>query len=106
MRAKVTAFFNSPLIQNVIQLFTCLKALRGAAANFISLAEAFAQKVVDIANFPAGWIKIIIGLICNWSNFKAAVDYLVRGIQASDAAVKWNLFGRFAGKLIDTIARA
>jgi len=106
MRAKIKAFFSSPLMQAIITFVKCVKALKEAAGNVAKLIEGFTEKAALITAFPAGWIKIILGLICAWEDLKAAVDFLVAGWKETDALKKWNNYGRFVGKLIFTIGTA
>jgi phage-related protein len=103
MRAKVTKFFSSPLMQAILTFVKCLKALKEAAGNVAKLITGFTEKAALVASFPLGWIKIIIGLICAWEDLKGAIDYLIKGWNEKTATIKWNYYGKFVGKLVYTI---
>jgi phage-related protein len=106
IRAKIKAFFSSPLMQAILTFVKCVKALKEAAGNIVKLIEGFTEKAALITAFPAGWIKIILGLICAWQDLKDAVGYLVSGWKETNKDKKWNNYGRFVGKLIYTIGSA
>jgi hypothetical protein len=103
MKVKVVAFFNSPLMKNIMAFIKCVKALKEAAGNIATLIQGFVDKAADIANFPLGWIKIIVGLICAWEDLRDAINYLTSGFNEKDPLKKWNFYGKFTGKLVYVI---
>lgn len=103
IRAKVVAFFDSDLGRAIKTFVNCLKAIVTGAKNIAKLIEGYIAKIALLANFPHGWIVILVGLICAWEELAAAIGFLIKGFGESDPSKKWNNFGRFAGKLVYVI---
>ncbi len=103
IRAKITAFVKSDLFQKIKTFVICLKTLYQAVKGIIELVKGITEKAAQIANFPAGWVGIVIGLICAWKDFAQVIKYIVEGIGASGTK-RWNYFGKALGKLGFTLA--
>lgn len=54
----------------------------------------------------AGFITVIIGVICNWEQFKKSIHFLETATASADGVAKWQGFGRFVGEFLFTVARA
>ncbi len=104
--SKVQAFFKSPFFQKLIAFFKCAmtKALP-ALKSGIKVVKGFIKRVKDLAAGPAGWIKFIIDMICNFKCFTHCVDYLIKAIRGNGKG-KAEDFGRFFGKLVYCVGSA
>jgi hypothetical protein len=103
MKAKVTAFMQHPLIQKLISFVNCIKTFKGFAANLIAIVSSWISLIGELAT-PAGWVKLVIKMICAWEDLAKAIGYLKEAfVKGVTAPVKWQKIGQFLGKLIYTI---
>ena len=105
-RQKIMDFWNSPLVKKVRDAVECIKNLPRTAVKVYRLIAGFIVKVIDIVNFPLGWIRFIVGLICSWEDLMIGIEYLINGVNEINPYKAWNYYGRFLGKLIYIIAMA
>ena len=101
IRDKLLEFFKSDLFQKVLHFFKCLSGLKKAAltlkkniTNFINAMEKM--------NTLAGFIYVFINAICNWQEFKQAIEYMVSGAK-NHGASKANFIGKFIGQIVVAI---
>ncbi len=104
--SKVKAFFNSPFVKKIIAFFKCALTKAGPAIkNAIKVIKGFIRRIKDLAAGPAGWVKFIIDMICNFTCFTKCIDYLLKAIKGKGKA-KAEDFGRFVGKLVYCVGSA
>ncbi len=53
---------------------------------------------------PAGWIELLVNLVCGWESLKDGIGFLTQGLNQADKKKKYNLYGRFLGKIFEAIA--
>jgi hypothetical protein len=104
---KIQGIFNSPIVQKLLGIFECLQGLQGAAAELVAVVKGIITKVRKIMTMGLlGLVDVLLDLICNWKEFKAAVDFLLAGIRESNTVQKFKLIGKFIGKLLFAIGKA
>lgn len=100
MKQKLHDFFGSSLMTNIVAFITCIKNLGNAV---YLVAKTFTSITTTIASLASGspiaWVEVIVGLICAYDDIKIAAGYLT-GAFSETGAKRWNLIGRFVGKLI------
>jgi hypothetical protein len=101
----ITYFTTNPLVQQAIKFFKCLisngavraiKTLISVVKNTISLIPSLAT--------PAGWVTLLINLICGWKDLRDAVGFLQKAWKENDRLVKYNYIGKFTGRTLKAIA--
>ncbi len=104
--SKVKAFFNSPFVRKIIAFFKCALTKAGPAIrNAVRVIKGFITRIKDLAAGPAGWVKFIIDMICNFTCFTKCIDYLLKAIKGSGQR-RAEDFGRFVGKLVYCVGSA
>jgi len=53
---------------------------------------------------PVGWAKLLVNLICNWSNLKDGIENIVKSYQEKVKAAKWQYAGVASAKFMISIA--
>lgn len=102
-KAKVIAFYKSPLVQKLIQWYNCIQTFKALAAGIKSIITSWITLVGELST-PAGWVKLVIKLICAWEDLGKAIGYLKEGLDKKNSApVRWQKYGQFLGKLVHTI---
>lgn len=102
IKAKIMGFINSPWVQNAILIFNCIKQAVGAVQTLIKTITGFVSNIAALGS-PAGWIKLLVNLICGWETLKAAIEQFKHS-WTQPAPAKWNHFGRGLGNLVKAIA--
>jgi len=105
IKAKFIAFLNAnPVIKILYELLTCLYENKDAIATegFISPLKGFQNRVKSL-NTKEGWVSLVVDAICSWSDLADAITFLKDGIAATNADIKYNLYGKFLGKFVNTL---
>lgn len=106
IKAKVVAFTKNPIIQKLITFYNCLKTFKGLAAGIVSIITSWITLIGELST-PAGWVKLVIKLICAWEELAKAIGYLKEAFAPQvTAPIKWQKIGQFVGKLIYTIGNS
>jgi len=99
-------FFNSPLVTQIENIFKCIEGMADKVKQLATYAKAIIDKVKKVISGQAKVIAdVLIDLVCNFSEFKAAVDFLVQAKNEKDTTNKWLLTGKFIGKLFLGLAK-
>jgi phage-related protein len=109
IKNKIVDFFKGDTFQKILGFLKCIIGLSGTAANaikaIISNIRGFIAAVTKLLSGPAGLVEVLINCICNWKQFKTAVEYLIDFIK-SHGADRWVKLGQFVGKLVVAIGSA
>jgi hypothetical protein len=94
-----------PIVKKIMNAFNCLKTL---GSNIVQTVKdritGFGNAINSILTKGwAGFIKVIIKGICQWSTFKQAILDLVDAF-ANQGCKRWNLIGRCIGGIGSAIA--
>lgn len=104
--AYFTNFFKSPFYAEIRGLMLCtVKFVVNERNTTDAVKKMVANIEVMIKNW-AGFITVIIGVICNWEQFKKSIHFLETATASADGVAKWQGFGRFVGEFLFTVARA
>ncbi len=103
MRKKWEAFLKSDFYKNLKAFYECYKEVKSAKPHVDKLIKGIGEKLKLIANWPSGFVTLIIGLICAWKDFVPVINYINEGVKASGEK-KWNFFGKAVGKFGVTLA--
>jgi hypothetical protein len=102
----VKAFFASPLMASIKSVFTCVQGMQTAGEQLVATVKGIIAKFQKIMTGTAvGIIDVLIDLICNWDDFKAAIAFLTQAQGEKDVVNKWGLIGKFVGKLLFAIGK-
>jgi phage-related protein len=102
----VKAFFASPLMDTIKTTFTCVAGMQTAGEQVINTIKGIIAKFQKIiAGNAVGIIDVLIDLVCNWQEFKAAVGFLTQAQSERVVVNKWGLIGKFIGKLLFAIGK-
>ncbi len=105
MKAEFLAFLsNNPMIKQALLFIKCIYDNKAAikVEGFIKPLKGFVARLKTL-NTGEGWINLIVDAICNWSELKKAIKFLSKAWNSTSAAEKFNMFGKFVGKLIQTL---
>jgi phage-related protein len=107
LKAKVKAFLNSDFVKFVKQVYDCASKLKDVATAFIAVIKGAVERVGQIATIAAGNIpalaKLLIDLICNFSDFRAAFNYLADAVNDKNVLTRYSGYGKFFGKLLKAL---
>jgi hypothetical protein len=101
----VNYFTSNPLVQQAIKFFKCF-ASNGAVRvvkTLISVVKNTIELVPSLTT-PAGWVNLLINLICGWKDLIKAVTYLKKAWKESDRLIKYNFIGKFTGLSLKAIS--
>jgi phage-related protein len=102
----VKAFFASPLMDTVKSVFTCVSGMQTAGEQVVNTIKGIIAKFQKIvAGNAVGIIDVLIDLVCNWQEFKAAIGFLTQAQGERVVVNKWGLIGKFIGKLLFAIGK-
>ncbi len=105
IKAKVLAFYNSPLIQKLILFINCAKTLKKFAQNMVTIVTSWISLIGSLSTI-AGWVKLVVKLICSWEDLAKAIGFLKEALSSGvKEDVKWQKYGQFVGKIIYTIGK-
>jgi len=105
IKAKFYAFLTvNPVIKVLYDLLLCLYENKDAIASegFISPLKGFQARIKSL-NTKEGWVNLVVDAICSWSDLSEAITFLKDGIAATNADIKYNLYGKFLGKFVNTL---
>jgi len=106
-KAKVKAFINSPFVQTVLQIKTCITGAKDLVKALVDMVKGVIDKVKAIGLIAAGDMtelaKLVVDLICNYNDFVDAFKSLYNGIIEPNSLKKFGHFGRFLGRLAKAI---
>jgi hypothetical protein len=113
-KEKLKDLFKSDLMEKLKKLIECIKSAGKFAQNIMAVIKGFYTKINSLlvgaaaggvgAIVPA--VDIIIGLICNWRQFKTAIDYFILAYQKSDKIEKMYFVGKGFGQIAHAIGTA
>jgi hypothetical protein len=114
LKKKLQEFFKGPAWDNMVKVGLCVSTGMKFAKEVSTLFKSGYDKIVNInMGLALGGVAvilvladIIIGLICNWEEFKKAIDSFFTGAGKSDKNEKAYFYGRGAGGLFRAIAGA
>jgi hypothetical protein len=102
LKAKVSAFLNSDFVAQVKAIVACAIQLKDVAKAFIDVVKGTVSKITSLASIAAGNIpelaKVLIDLVCNFADFRAAFSLLGDAVNENDMIKRYNLLGQFLGK--------
>ncbi len=105
LKQKITDFFKSPFVQNVIQACTCI-AKQGSFGHAVKTIKGFIGKVKSIVTQGwAGVATVLVDCICNWKAFKTAIEKLMSAIK-NKGDRRYDFLGQFVGQLVVAIGTA
>jgi len=102
----IKTFFSSPLVTQIENIFKCIEGMAGKVKELAKIAKAIILKVKKvITGQPKEIADVLIDLVCNFSEFKAGVDFLAQATKEKDVTNKYLLTGKFIGKLLLGLAK-
>ena len=104
IRTTVQDWFVSPVLNAAKKFFECLKNTLASNAKLLAVVVGILEKMVLILLFPLGWVRIAVGLLCAYDQFSAAIAFLKRAITEKAEETRWEMLGRFFGKLLYAVA--
>jgi methyl-accepting chemotaxis protein len=101
LKAKVVAFLNSDFVKFIKKFYECVMAAKGIVEAIVKVIKATVERVTQIATIAAGNLpelaKLFVDLICNFKDFREAINNLIDGIEEKETNKKYGLYGRFFG---------
>jgi len=94
---KIKDFFKNT-VPPIISFLMCVLRKKESIKNLFKVIRGFINNVKTLMGGVAGLVKVIINCVCNWKEFKKAVEYLLTAIKSSGEK-RWHGIGRFAGQL-------
>ena len=104
VKNKIVGFFNGSLFKKVLFFFNCLIKLKNAAMAVKRNVMNFINAVKKMNNL-GGFIYVLVNAICNWKDFKTAVEFIVSAVKYSGAR-RFNFFGKAIGALVIAIGKS
>jgi len=109
IRQKVVNWLTaSPHMIKYRALVNCLLTVKGVQA-IKGLVDAFTSLTSTITALatPAGWVDLLVNLICGWQSLKSAVESLQSAWNATaDPKLKFNSYGKALGHMLNAIIAA
>lgn len=106
IKKKFTEWLSKhPMMEKVFNFLNCFitnKGLQGMKGLYDSIKNLLA--LIPILGTPAGWVTLVVNLICGWEDLKAGIEFCAQGIKESDRPKKYNYFGKFFGRIVKAIA--
>jgi hypothetical protein len=100
---RIKAFLNNDFVLLLQRIYTCVSSATVVADYFFQVVKGTVARVIKIASIAAGNIpalfQLFIDLMCNFGEFRIAINYLVDGIHEQDTFIKYELIGKFIGTL-------
>jgi len=111
---KVKDFFSGDYMTKITTFIGCVKSAVTAGKNIAAVVQGFITKVNTITaaagtgpGLVVPVVNLIIDLVCNYDQFKTAVDDLIKAVgEKSDKPKRYNYIGRFIGGLINAVGTA
>ena len=85
----------------VLNFLDCMKSIKNAPHSFINKVDKLNAEIRNIKRQDDGikhFIRVLVNFICDWKNFRQALDYLEEGqklINIKDLEKKYTLYWRF-----------
>ncbi len=102
IKQKIINFYTTnPLIQKVIKFVKCFlkNGIVRAVKNLIKVFKGLITLIPTLGS-PAGWVQLLVNLICGWKDLKIGVEFLLKGLKETEKLVKFNDFGKFAAHML------
>jgi len=106
IKAKFLAWLEkNPLMKKLFEFAKCFLTNSGVKGikTLFNAVKSVVELIPKLAT-PAGWIELLVNLVCGWESLKDGINFLLSGIKETNAAKKYNFFGKFAGKIFEAIA--
>ena len=106
--AAVEKVFDSPLVQKILDTFSScnLSNLKTAAQTVVATVKTVFAKIKAIFKSKkiSDIVKLLIDTVCNWDDFKAAVNFLKQAL-GKGTVDKWLYIGKFLGRLAFAVSK-
>jgi len=106
IKAKIMNFLTKhPLLLKLLLFARCFLENNGVKAikTLVTALTALVSLVPKLAT-PAGWVEVIVNLICGWKDLKEGIDFLKKGLDEKDKNKRFNFYGKFTGKIAAALA--
>lgn len=106
IKAKVVAWLEkNPTIKKLLEFGVCFLNNNGVKAikTMFNAIKSIVELVPLLAT-PAGWIKLVINLVCGWKSLKEGIEAFIEGWNNTSAPHKFNRYGYAVGKFAEAIA--
>ncbi len=106
IKAKFTNWLSKhPIMEKTFNFLKCIITNKGAQ-GIKAMVDAVKSLIALIPKLgsPAGWITLIVNLVCGWEDLRDGIQFLLSGMKETDRKKKYNFYGKFTGKLIKAIA--
>jgi hypothetical protein len=104
---RIKGILASDFVQTLKTVFQCAKGLGDVIKGIIKVITATVERIADIVKIAAGDVvalaSVIIDLICNFDDFREAVNKFIDGIHETNTLKKYNDFGQFFGILFKAL---
>jgi hypothetical protein len=105
--SKIRKIFNSRIVQTVLKVFECVRDAKDSVVEIIQIVKGIIKKVHMVtATAGTGAVVVLVDMICNWDEFRRAIQYLIRSIKEKKILTKWNWIGRTIGQFFRAISTA
>jgi len=105
IQTTINQVINSDFVQLIFKtIIPCVKLLKGMGQTFYSVIMTIYQRVtLIISSGGAGLAQVFVDLICNFDEFRAAINALIRAIKDNNTITKFYSYGEFAGRLVKAL---
>lgn len=108
IKTKIVHFITTnPTIQKALAFFKCMLSNGAVRAilTLIKVIKGFITLIPTLAT-PAGWVQLLVNLICGWKDLRDGIKFLGQGFSTTDMPTKFNYFGKFTGRLLKAASGA
>jgi len=108
---KVAVLFKklltSGLLKKITDLFPCIETSKGASQQALTTIKAIKDKLKLLANGgKKEVVSILVDLVCNFTEFKAAIEFFVKASKETNVVNKFQLTGQGFGRLLIALAKS
>lgn len=105
--SRITGSLGGDFVEKLKVAFNCVVGLGNVVSGIVSVIKKTVDRIADIIKIAAGdavaLASVIVDLICNFADFREAINKFIDGIHESDTMKKYNDFGQFAGILFKAL---
>jgi len=104
IRERISVFLGKRLASQINELLSCLELAKKVTGKIYKTVEVIYDKINSIV--ASGWVgfaSILMDLVCDIKLFRENIYILIQGLKENDVDQKYFLFGKFIGRLLDSI---
>jgi len=103
--------YNSGMVKDIVAdvqlVLDCIKQFKTDYNEIKTVMDGIKEKMSYISKYSsAGLAYVSVELMCNYSEFVDAVNFLIMAVSATSELNQWAFTGSFVGKMMHAVGKA